>query len=429
MTSASLAELADSLRTGSRTAVDLVDHALSPDDLGATEWLLPGARADADASAARRADGNPLGDFDGIPFAVKSNIDVAGVPTTSGTALHVPTARRDATVIQRLRTAGFIPVRTATMAELAIGSVTDNPHTGTCRNPRNPALSAGGSSGGSAALVAAGLVPFALGSDTMGSVRIPAAYCGICAYKPSRGVIDTEGLTALYPPLDTVGVLASDINGLIAVASVVADVNPIQHQEHSNVTVGIPALADLADDDGHRALEVAVAALRSLGVTVISVPMDVDPAVVRRRGLLLCEVDTYRRFAEATDGDDPGLSESVRGLLRFGAAAPADKVRAAEEALSTAGDSIEAAFGSVDFMVLPTTPEGPPPVGHEPPHAGDLTAWANVAGVPAVAFPAGPDTAAGMPRGVQLVGRRGADAAVLALAATVAARTVSEVRA
>jgi aspartyl-tRNA(Asn)/glutamyl-tRNA(Gln) amidotransferase subunit A len=429
MSSVPLAGLADSLRTGVRTAVGLIEDALSPDDFGATEWLLPHARADAGAAAARWAAGNPLGDFDGIPFAVKSNIDVAGVPTTSGTALNVPPARHDAAVVDRLRSAGFIPARTATMAELAIGSVTDNPHTGTCCNPRNRALSAGGSSGGSAALVAAGLVPFALGSDTMGSVRIPAAYCGICAYKPSRGAIDSAGLTALYPLLDTVGVLAPEITDLIAVAKVVSDLDSVPVQNYSSCTVGVPTLTDLADDDGRRALDVVTAVLRSLGITVIPVSMDVDPAVIRRRGLLLCEEDTYRRFADAVDNDDPGLSAAVRGLLRFGAAAPADKVRAAEETLSNASAAVDTAFESVDFMVLPTTPEGPPLVGHEPSHAGDLTAWANVAGVPAVAFPAGSDTAAGMPRGVQLIGRRGADAGVLALAATVAARALNEVRA
>ncbi len=417
-----LTEVAAGLARGTITSSELVAMASGPDHLHATERVLAAATDEASAADARWARGAALGPLDGVPFAAKANLDIAAVPTSAGTGLDLPPAPADAAAVARLRKDGLIPVRTATLAELAVGSVTDNPFTGSCRNPCNPHLNAGGSSGGSAALVAAGIVPVALGSDTMGSVRIPAAYCGITGYKPTRGVVDTAGLTALCPLLDTVGVLAarpSDlllIVGLLGVQRAAGGLTP--------ATVGVPSLAAAADADGRRALDAVLKPLRTLGHRRVDVTLNIDVALVRRRGLLLCEADTYTRFAAAVDSADPGLSSRLRGLLAYGRDAGPARVEAARATLEAAAEAVLHAFDTADVLVLPTTPAGPPPIGVEPADAADLTAWVNVAGLPAVAFPAGPPTADGMPRGVQLVGRPGADAQVLALAVAVEAAGV-----
>lgn len=408
-----LRAIAAALADATTSAAALVDRALAPDEFGATERLLDTARSEARAADARRTAGVSRGPFDGVPIAVKSNIDVAEVPTTSGTALSLTAARADAAVVAALRAAGLIVARTATMAELAIGSITDNAHTGVCRNPLDPERNAGGSSGGSAALVAAGMVPAALGSDTMGSIRIPASYCGVAAWKPARDTVPTEGLVPLHPFLDTVGLIARTSDELALLAPILAPTITVGTPPNT-LRIGAPDIAAMADRAGRRCGQAALDALRTVGYTVSDVALGVEPAVLRRRGLLLCEAHTYRTFATAVDTDDPGISPRVRDLLRYGRDADAARVRAAEADLSDAGDRIRALFDDIDVLVLPVTPTGPPGLHEEPEHAADLTAWVNVAGLPAVVFPV---VAGGISRGVQIVGPPDGDALTLTLAA------------
>lgn len=422
MTAQCLVDVAGQLDRAEISAGALVEVALRADDHNATERVLATAAGEARAADARRAAGARRGPFDGIPFAVKANIDVAGVPTSSGTTVSLLPAAADAAAVARFRAAGLIPARTATLSELAIGSVTDNPHTGFCRNPANAALSAGGSSGGSAALVAAGVVPLALGSDTMGSVRIPAAYCGIAGWKPSRAAVDTTGLAPLHPLLDTVGVLAATAADLAAAAELLLD-RPITGLP-AQCRIGVPDLADLADAAGRAALAATTDALAGMGLSHVPADLALDVARLRHRGLLICEAHAYRQWSAAVEADDPGLSDRVRGLLRYGRDAGAEREAAALATLQQAAATVVRVFDHVDVVILPVTPGGPPPLGCEPAHAADLTAWVNIAGLPAVAIPSGPATNEGMPRGVQLVAAPGADMQVLALAAALQAAGV-----
>lgn len=421
MSAQRLGDVAAELAEGRVSSRQLTERATRPDDLGATERILAAeAAAAAGAADARRASGTALGPLDGIPFAVKANIDIAGVPTTSGAGLTVPRAAHDSAAVRRLRAAGLIPVRTATMAELAIGSVTDNPHTGPCRNPGAPRLNAGGSSGGSAALVAAGVVPLALGSDTMGSVRIPAAYCQIAGWKPTRGLVDADGLVPLHPYLDTVGLLAATAADLLpAAALVLEDGAAAVPFAGERPVVAVPSIAAVADDAAARALEAARHALDAHDVPVGELRLDLDLARLRRRGLLACEAHTYRRFAAAVDGEDAGLSPRVRDLLRYGRDAGGQRVAEAEAALRDAAADVARQLAGVDVLILPATPAGPPPLGSEPPGAADLTAWVNVAGLPAVVVPAGAPDDDGLRRAVQLVGRPSTDLALLRFAGAI----------
>ena len=217
---------------------------------------------------ARAADG-PL---HGMPVAVKDNVAVAGVPRGNGNprAMAGPDSTEDAPVVARLREGGADVFATASLLEYAAGA--PHPELPEARNPVDPRRTAGGSSGGSAALVAAGVCPAAIGTDTGGSIRIPAAYVGIVGLKPTHGLIPAEGVTPLAPTLDTVGLLARDVATASGVLAAVTGVPPAP--EPATVTVGL--LVDQLDDPrlekGSRAvLTAAVERLRAAGVTVVPV--------------------------------------------------------------------------------------------------------------------------------------------------------------
>ena len=174
--------------------------------------LAQASAAQAAEEAAQRARRNArLGPLDGIPIGIKDNIDVAGVPTSNGFGGSHAAASRDAEVVRRLRAQGAVILGKLNLQEGALGVVNDNPHHGRTHNPFREGYTPGGSSGGSAAAVAAGLCAAALGTDTGGSVRIPAAYCGQVGLKPSYGRVSTRGVVPLSLRLDHVGPLARTV--------------------------------------------------------------------------------------------------------------------------------------------------------------------------------------------------------------------------
>jgi len=396
------------------SATESVEHALNArDEWGCIEARLPLARQAANASDARLESGSPLGPLDGVLFAVKANLDVAGIPTTAGTTVARTAAARDAEVVASLRAAGAIPVLTTTLAEAAIGSVTVNPWTGPCVSPRDTSRNSGGSSGGSAATVAAGLVPFALGTDTMGSVRIPAACCGIAGWKPTRGAISTQGLVPLSGALDTVGVLALSAIDLLPIARVLIGEKVTARPSR----IGIASLTTGADAAARVAVDEAANRLRSLGCEVVDVHVDIDAALVRRRGLLLCEAEAAGFWGPAVDGDPSGLSDPVRALLRFGRDAPAEAIAAAERLRADVERTVRSALDDVDVILLPTLPGPPPARDEDPAGLADFTAFANLAGVPVVSLPIGmPPKGESVARSVQLIGRHDSDIALIELA-------------
>ena len=166
------------------------------------------ARRDADAATERWERGQPLSPLDGVPYLIKDNMDVAGVPTTNGTVIEFALPRRDAWVVERMAAAGAVMVGKANMHEIGAGTTGINPHHGTARNPHDPRRWCGGSSSGSAGAVAAGLVPLSIGTDAGGSVRAPAAFVGEVGLKPTFGRVSRIGMSILCDTLDTLGPIA-----------------------------------------------------------------------------------------------------------------------------------------------------------------------------------------------------------------------------
>lgn len=416
------------------TALDAAEHALtSQDKWNSIEQRIDDARNAATSSDARAAAAQSLGPLDGVPFAVKANLDIAGLATTAGTAVTRAKAERDAEVVRQLREAGAIPVLTTTLAEAAIGSVTANPWTGACANPHDPAFNAGGSSGGSAAVVAAGLVPFALGTDTMGSVRIPAACCGIFGWKPSLGAISTQGTVPLSERLDTVGFLAASARDLALLAEVVLDPsgNRSPSVAHSplrirrlDVETGFGAIIDNAASAAVRQVFEVLGALDDTDADADAAVITIDPALVRRRGLLVCEADAAEAWATELAARDRGLSPTLTALLLYGRDTDPARVQAARATCDEVAEQVINVMddASIDVLVLPTIPSPPPRIDADPPGLADLTAWVNLAGLPSVSLPTRVHVdGEPVPRSVQLVGRHGNDRALLALVAAVEA--------
>ncbi|MEO1137248.1 MAG: amidase, partial [Pseudomonadota bacterium] len=184
---------------------------------------LEAARKEAQEASKRWRQDRPNSEIDGVPYGVKSNIAVTGLPWHGGIGAYgARIAKTDADVVKNLSAAGAIAVGTLNMHEGALGATTDNPFFGKCRNPWDEHCTPGGSSGGSGAAVAAGLCAFALGTDTMGSVRIPSAYCGVAGIKPTYGIVPAGGLVDLSPTLDHIGPHALNVEDLSMVLPVIS---------------------------------------------------------------------------------------------------------------------------------------------------------------------------------------------------------------
>ncbi len=384
----------------------------------------------------RRRTGEARGALDGIPVAIKDTIAVRSLPRTSGTRAFPDPQPQDATATARLRAAGAVILGTLNMHEGALGATTDNPFWGRCKNPLAPSHTPGGSSGGSAASIAAGIVPLTLGTDTMGSVRIPAAYCGLWGLKPTRGLIPMTGLAPLSWTLDTIGPLASSPEDLLLTLealvgfdaadpwslappegwTLIAPVlplgslrlgvlDPARLAECEPAVLG--AFADLADR------------LQQAGANLVPASVEGwEPGALRRAGLLVSEAEAGEVLGPAMDARPEGFSTTFRALVSYGRTAQGSRVASAYRHLGTLAGQARRAVAGFDALLLPTAPQraflhGAP----VPANQADLTALANVAGLPALAFPLpGPD--GGLPASAQLIGAAMSEPRLLAIGQT-----------
>ncbi|MCY4041218.1 MAG: amidase [Gammaproteobacteria bacterium] len=352
---------------------------------------------EAEQASERYDCGEPLSPLDGIPFAVKANIAMRGCPWHAGIgALSTQVAAGDARAVAMLRSAGMIPIGILNMHEAALGITTDNPHFGRTRNPHNLAHIPGGSSGGSAAAVAAGMVPIALGTDDMGSVRLPSAFCGIVGYKPGHGTIPVEGLIELSARLDHIGVHALSVRDVDAVMTLFCE-------EASN---SAPACTKWQIGSS---LAAAVGSAFERIDCVDSLDWrQVNLSAWRRAGLLLCERDALQTFARPLRESPQGFSDEFRAMLEWAREAPNEKFTRAESLVDEASAQLRSDLAG-RLLLSPTAPIHAPRVGEgAPDDTPNMTLPANFAGVPSISIPM-PNAESELPIGLQVTGLQGAE--------------------
>ena len=351
----------------------------------------------------------------GIRLAVKDLFDTAGLETTYGSAIfagHVPTAT--AAAVQLLEDAGYANVGKANLHEFAYGTTSENPHFGDVPNPRFPGRVAGGSSGGSAAAVAAGLAEAALGTDSAGSIRIPAACCGVVGHKPTHGLVPLDGCWPLAASFDTAGPIAGDVESCRRMLELLASgLEPVELESLEQLEVGV-AWTELADPGVRDRVEAAVSRFpRRRAVELPLVPADTYAVFAR-------EVADVHRELYAENAELYG--EDVRVKLERCFAVRDRDVEQAERLRRLYREEVEEALDGLDLVLTPTLPIVPPPL-HRGVAAGDLdvrealirfTYPFSSLGWPALALPCGETE--GLPVSLQIAGRAGADALVLAAA-------------
>ena len=401
--------------------------------LNAYVGLSPALTLEQARSAELRRRDGVIGRLDGVPIALKDNFDIAGWPTRAGLPGPGVPATHDSHVVARLRASGAVLIGKTNMDEGALGAITRNPHYGATHHPQRHGYTAGGSSGGAAAAVAAGLAVAAIGSDSLGSVRIPASYCGVFALKPTQGEISARGMTPAARRLDTVGLLARGVDDLTVLLQVLAGYDADDPRsrrrrvalsppdwEPGKLRCGmLPDLVALGvQQDVIDVFDAALAKLdRELGECR---KVDFDDwhfARARRAGFLLMEAEMLGIFAAQLADTEHPVSPPFRHLLDYAARKSAADYAAADRVLDAATLKMRRLFAQIDVLITPTTPQGAFPLdGPVPDTQADLTSFANLAGCPAVSIPMG-TLPNGLPIGMQLIGARGSDLRLLELAA------------
>ncbi len=390
------------------------------------------ARAAAAAADARARAGQPLGPLDGRLVSVKDLFDVAGETTTAGSALlrGAPPATRDAPVVQRLRAAGAVLVGHTNMTEFAFSGVGLNPHWGTPGNARDPACIPGGSSSGAGVSVGRQLAEIAIGSDTGGSVRIPAALNGLVGFKPTQARVPREGAFPLSFTLDTVGPLARSVADAARADSVLAGEAPadLPVRQVRGLRLGVPRglLFTQADDAVLTAVEQALSALSAAGARVTDEALDDwmgAPFRLQERGTLVAAEAAciHRDWTETrAEAYDP----LVLGRIRKGQALDAATYVGIQQARLALQATLDHRLADLDALVLPTVPLLAPRIDALQDEAAftrtNLLLLRNPSvfnffDLPALSLP----LPVPRPVGLMVVGRRGRDRELLALGAAI----------
>ena len=384
------------------------------------------ALADARRIDAIVASGGDPGPLAGVPFAVKNLFDVQGLTTLAGSTINRerPAAARDAAAVRALARAGAVLVGALNMDEYAFGFTTENTHYGATRNPRDHEHMAGGSSGGSAAAVAAGLVPLALGSDTNGSIRVPAAFCGVFALKPTYGRVSRAGAALFAASFDHVGPFARSTRDLALAFDALQG-----HDADDPVSIDQPPAPCLPQlDAGPNGLRLAVAGgdFREAGDPAVFAAVDrVAAALGVSRRVTIPETACARAAAmliTASEGANLHLDDlrtraadfdpNTRDMFLAGAFVPAAAYVQAQRFRTWYRDRLREVFREVDVLITPTTPCAAPRIGEGRrdfgageiwlrPHLGVYTRPFSFVGLPALTVPI--PRPGDLPLGVQLV--------------------------
>ncbi len=389
------------------------------------------ARALAEAEAVDRAvaDGRDPGPLAGVPFAAKNLFDIEGLPTRAGSRINrerTPAAA-DAVLLQRMRAAGAVLVGALNMGEYAYDFTGENAHDGACRNPHDPRRMSGGSSSGCGAATAAGLSPISLGSDTNGSLRVPASLCGVFSLKPTYGRLPRTGTFSFVDSLDHLGPFArttrdlalahdamqgADAGDHACAARAVQPVLPGLGREVRGLRIGRPAgwLARFAGD-GADAAEVVADGLRGLGATVAPVALEGVEAG-RAAAYLITNSESAAFHLERLRSRAAEFDPETRDRFLAGAMLPATWVARAQRVRAWWLQKALDAFDRVDVLLAPATPVSAPLIGEKHltldghtralrPMLGLLSQPFSCIGLPVVTVPVFPEV--GMPIGVQVI--------------------------
>jgi aspartyl-tRNA(Asn)/glutamyl-tRNA(Gln) amidotransferase subunit A len=372
-----------------------------------------GARKAAAQSAAR-FDADNHRPLEGIIIGIKANIAVAGLELNAGMkAREGIVAQEDAYAVDRLRNAGAIILGTLNMHEAAAGATTNNPYFGACLNPYGSMATPGGSSGGSASAVAAGLCQAALGTDTLGSIRIPAAYCGIYGLKPTHGTINTQGLVPLSERFDSIGPMARSMDDLSILTNVLFTPDLATAMRRSRM-LELAELGSVQCESG--VLEAFRAAVAELPDRQGMIAFKHSAERIRTAAFLIAMRDLIPHLVDLGEARCNDLSEEMVRLIDFAMSRSEDDQREDAAIVAESAEHLLNEIGSNGVLVVPTAPQVAFEQGRRAPNnQADFTALANIAGLCAISLPAGLDSK-GMPIGLQLIGAPGSEAMLIAQA-------------
>ena len=439
---ATIGEIARLFRTGKLSPVELTELMLARIErtnpklnvyITVTDELarVQAKRAEAELSVTRKRKTRiDRGLLHGIPLSLKDNICSAGIRTTAGSKIlrdYFP--ERDAAVVTRLKQAGAVLLGKTNMHEFAYGVTNNNPHYGPARNPWDTTRIPGGSSGGSAAAVAAGLCFGSIGSDTGGSIRIPAALCGIVGLKPGLDRVNVTGVIPLSVTHDCVGPLARTVaDAAILFRAIVDDENGKGEGEGrrrrtsrklSKLRLGIPRqfFFDVISGEVQKSFDVALRSIRALGAKIreVSIPLLAQTEQAGNR-IAWAEASYYHQQSGWFPGRAAEYSEDVRSRLETGMKVLAVEYLKAQDQRRSFISQLREVMEkeAIDALVVPTTPIAAPLIGEETIRVAQsehparalllrLNRPANLAGVPAISVPCG-FTAGGLPIGLQFIG-------------------------
>ncbi|MEM6382846.1 MAG: AtzE family amidohydrolase [Pseudomonadota bacterium] len=426
------AAIAGAVTSGKTTAAKVVDDCLHRIDalngtLNAfTAVTAERAKAQASVVDAALAAGQPVGPLVGVPFAVKNLFDIKGLPTLAGSKINWDRApaHADATLVQRLEAAGAILVGTLNMGEYAYDFTGENAHDGPSRNPHDPAHMSGGSSGGSGTAVASGMVPLALGSDTNGSIRVPASLCGLFGLKPTYGRLSRAGTFPFVASLDHVGPLARSVEDLALSASAMMGADPsdpvcvdrpetVLEARPSGISglriaKAVGYFARQGHDEAFAAVAKVCDALETSATIDVPLAQEARAAaytITMAEGAAL-HLDRLKKHAADYDPD-------VRDRLLAGAMIPGAWVTKAQKFRRVFQAQMYALFEEVDALIAPATPCVAPKIGQKTftldgvelpvrPNLGIFTQPISFIGLPVVSVPIWLDGHA-LPIGVQII--------------------------